>query len=221
MLTIIEIGERIAVARKMKNFSQAQLAGLLAVSAQAVGKWERGESMPDIIMFGRLSEILGVDLNYFNGGQEISESVPSVLSQSFEERPEEITLQRPGWNMSGGNWVDADFSGLYGLAERFSGANIDRCRFVGSELSGLTLKGNNIGHSDFTRSDLRGCKFSNSNLENDIFAESDFSDSVFLRSNIKNCDFSGANLTKVLSKWSHCQKINLYGAVLHGTAFQW
>ena len=60
------IGNKIAQARKKVNMSQAQLAQLLFISPQAVGKWERGESIPDIITFNRLAEILGVDLNYFS-----------------------------------------------------------------------------------------------------------------------------------------------------------
>ena len=46
--------------------SQAQLAGQLFISPQAVGKWERGESIPDILTIIRLAQILGVDLNYFS-----------------------------------------------------------------------------------------------------------------------------------------------------------
>src|SRR5437868_10627099 len=60
------IGNKITEARKKINISQAQLAERLFISPQAVGKWERGESMPDIITFNRLAEILGVDLNYFS-----------------------------------------------------------------------------------------------------------------------------------------------------------
>ncbi|MBK6964789.1 MAG: helix-turn-helix transcriptional regulator [Bacteroidales bacterium] len=37
------------------NVSQAQLAGHLFISPQAIGKWERGESMPDIITLNRLA----------------------------------------------------------------------------------------------------------------------------------------------------------------------
>ena len=69
------IGSKIAEARKRKNISQAQLAQHLFISAQAVGKWERGESFPDIITFNRLAEILGVDLNYF------SENFPSQATE--------------------------------------------------------------------------------------------------------------------------------------------
>jgi transcriptional regulator with XRE-family HTH domain len=66
MVNFKMIGNKIAEARKKVNISQAQLARRLFISSQAVGKWERGESMPDIITFNRLAEILGVDLNYFS-----------------------------------------------------------------------------------------------------------------------------------------------------------
>jgi transcriptional regulator with XRE-family HTH domain len=66
MLNTKMIGNKIAEARKKINMSQAQLAQFLFISPQAVGKWERGESSPDIITFNRLSEILEVDLNYFS-----------------------------------------------------------------------------------------------------------------------------------------------------------
>ena len=68
MVNFKMIGNKIAEARKKINISQAQLAQRLFISSQAVGKWERGESMPDIITFNRLAEILGVDLNYFSEG---------------------------------------------------------------------------------------------------------------------------------------------------------
>ncbi|MDP2721830.1 MAG: helix-turn-helix transcriptional regulator, partial [Bacteroidales bacterium] len=66
MLNTKNIGNKITEARKKNNLSQARLAERLFISSQAVGKWERGESMPDITTFIRLAEILGVDLNYFS-----------------------------------------------------------------------------------------------------------------------------------------------------------
>jgi transcriptional regulator with XRE-family HTH domain len=51
MLNTKKIGNKIAEARKKINISQAQLAQRLFISPQAVGKWERGESMPDITTF--------------------------------------------------------------------------------------------------------------------------------------------------------------------------
>ncbi|GAB3643351.1 helix-turn-helix domain-containing protein [Spirosoma arcticum] len=60
------IGSKIAETRKKANLSQLQLAQQVFVSPQAVGKWERGESLPDIVTLTRLSQTLGVDLNYFS-----------------------------------------------------------------------------------------------------------------------------------------------------------
>ena len=54
------IGNKIAEARKKHNFSQAQLAEKLFLSAQAVGKWERGESMPGILTLNKLADLLNI-----------------------------------------------------------------------------------------------------------------------------------------------------------------
>jgi transcriptional regulator with XRE-family HTH domain len=83
------IGDKIATARKKANFSQAQLAQHLFISPQAVGKWERGESIPNIITFNRLAEILGVDLNYFSESfQSTSPGIP--LAEPKEKIEENI-----------------------------------------------------------------------------------------------------------------------------------
>jgi len=84
MLNSKMIGNKITEARKKINISQAQLAERLFISSQAVGKWERGESMPDIITFNRLAEILGVDLNYFSEGlfPVSTEVTPSESSEN-------------------------------------------------------------------------------------------------------------------------------------------
>jgi transcriptional regulator with XRE-family HTH domain len=81
MLTAMMIGNRIAEARKKISISQAQLAQKLFISSQAVGKWEPGESMPDIITFNLLAELLGVDLNFF------SENFASVIAETAVDKP--------------------------------------------------------------------------------------------------------------------------------------
>jgi transcriptional regulator with XRE-family HTH domain len=62
------IGGKIKYGRRNKGLSQNELAARLFVSKQAVGKWERGESLPDILMLGDIGKIIGTtDLNYFIG----------------------------------------------------------------------------------------------------------------------------------------------------------
>ncbi len=56
------IGRRIAEARRNKGLSQAELAAVLGVSFQAVSRWERGESMPEIHRLLPLAGALEVSL---------------------------------------------------------------------------------------------------------------------------------------------------------------
>lgn len=51
----IRIGENIKRRRGEKGVTQEQLAEILHVSAVAVSKWERGETMPDISLLPQLA----------------------------------------------------------------------------------------------------------------------------------------------------------------------
>ena len=186
------IGNKIADARKRLNISQAQLAEHLFISAQAVGKWERGESMPDIITFNRLAEILGVDLNYFSERNQTDDSSEASKESSAKQMDDQqLSKQKRvrGWDMSRGNWMDADFSGLKNLHEKFSSSNMQRCHFIGSEMSGLLLKNNNVDKCDFSRSDFSLSKIHNSNLANNLFKNCSLIETEFSGSNIYRCDF--------------------------------
>lgn len=222
MLTSIMIGNKISEARKGNNLSQAQLAQQLSVSPQAVGKWERGESMPDIITFNRIAEVLGVDLNYFSESFQaaINENgaADSSTAQSAE-LPSERSEKKLGWDMSKGNWVDADFSGLKNLHEKFSSSNMQKCFFVGSDLSGLLLKGNNVDGCDFTNSDIISSRIQGSNLVNSSFRDCSLKDAEFSSSQMKDCDFSRADFTGAVIKSSAFLKNSLTYAVWNRTAF--
>ena len=198
-----KIGNKIAEARKKINISQAELAQRLFISPQAVGKWERGESMPDIVTFNRLAEILGLDLNYFS---ETFQSVvnktatnESMIKQSTE-LPSVKQEKKLSWDMSRGNWVDADFSGLKNLHDKFSSSNMQRCKFIGSDLSGLLLKNNNVDSCDFSGSDLSSSHIQNSNLANNLFKDCSLKETEFSESYIYGCDLTGADLTGVVIK---------------------
>ena len=217
MLTTKMIGNKIAEARKKGNLSQMQLAQRLFISPQAVGKWERGESMPDITTFIRLAEILGVDLNYFseNFPSATTEMAPvESLDKPSDELPSRKQMKKLKWDMSQGNWVDADFSGLKNLHEKFSSSNMQRCKFIDSDLSGLLLKNNNVDRCDFSNSEISNSHIQGSNLANNIFSDCSLKETEFSRSYINSCDFSGVNFTG--SKFSASY---IYGCDLKGADF--
>lgn len=224
MLNSKSLGNKISEARKKNNLSQAELAQQVSISPQAVGKWERGESMPDIATLNRIAEILGVDLNYF------SDTFKSKVSESqFEttRKPAVETLTTKlktnlglNWNMSSGNWVDADFSGLNNLKDKFSTSNMKNCKLIDSDLSNLTLQSNNITGCDFSNSDLRNSKILTSNLENNQYVECLLIDAEFTSSEIKNCNFSKVNFSGVEFKTSELKNCIIENAVWNLSSFK-
>ena len=59
--------------RKKKGLTQAEVASNLNVSPQAVSKWEKGESCPDISLLGKIADLFDVSVDYLLGrGQQAS-----------------------------------------------------------------------------------------------------------------------------------------------------
>ena len=222
MLNSKSIGNKIATARKKINLSQAELAQQVSISSQAVGKWERGESMPDITTLNGLAEIFGVDLNYFSETFKSFENSSDTNEKQFGENPTVKPKKNSGlnWNMSSGNWVDADFSGLNNLKDKFSVSNMKNCKFIGSDLSDLTLVANNILGCDFSKSDMRNSKIQATNLSSNIFTECSRIDTVFSSSEIKNCNFSKANFSGVELKTTELKNCIVENAVWTLSSFE-
>ena len=59
-----KIGSFIAQRRKDKKLTQAKLASYLGISDRTISKWERGESLPDILVFKQLADLFGVNVDY-------------------------------------------------------------------------------------------------------------------------------------------------------------
>lgn len=65
-----QIGKNIAEYRKLANFSQIEFAEKLNYSDKAVSKWERGESLPDIIVLKQIADIFGITVNDLLGEKD-------------------------------------------------------------------------------------------------------------------------------------------------------
>lgn len=82
-----QLGRRIQEHRKAQGFTQEQLGALLGVSAQAVSKWENGESAPDIGLLPSLCQalatsadgLLGIEATA--GLESLAEQLVSRLTQ--------------------------------------------------------------------------------------------------------------------------------------------
>ncbi|MBX2956145.1 MAG: pentapeptide repeat-containing protein [Cyclobacteriaceae bacterium] len=217
------VGNKIATARKNANLSQAELAQQISISPQAVGKWERGESMPDIATLNNLAKIFGVDLNYFSENFQSSEPERKI---TLEKHPIGNVKAEPkqrfdwNWDMSQSNWADADFSGLKDLKDKFSSSNIKNCKFLNSDLSGLSLRANAIKICDFSGSDLRNCKIQGSEISKSIFIGCDLIDSEITQTEINGCNFNEANFSGAEFLQSSFQETTVEYAMWKHTSFR-
>ena len=73
----VKIGKLIARLRKEKNLTQKNIADELGNQSKTVSKWECGLGCPDLSLWPRLSDILGVDIIQMMEG-EITPNKPDV-----------------------------------------------------------------------------------------------------------------------------------------------
>lgn len=192
------IGNKIAKARKKVNFSQAQLAEQLFISSQAVGKWERGESIPDIVTISKLAKILGVDLNYFsedflspeNGliSTTVNNSTGGTEQMVKEEAEPSTTRERQ---------LLTDFSGSALAESDFVGVSAPKRKFNGSDLRGANFSDADLSGSSFTGSDLSETNFDGTNLTDCSFFASNLSDASFNKSILVRTQFNASELSRV------------------------
>ena len=73
-MNIQKVGEQISALRKAKGITQSDLGERLGVSFQAVSKWERGETLPDVTILPDLAKVLETTIdNILSGGENVVE----------------------------------------------------------------------------------------------------------------------------------------------------
>ena len=72
-MDLIKIGKYIAEKRKGLGYTQKQLAERIGMSDKSVSKWERGICLPDVSIYIELCDMLGITINEFLAGEDISE----------------------------------------------------------------------------------------------------------------------------------------------------
>jgi len=83
------ISKNITELRRKAGMTQAQLAEKLNYSDKAISKWERGESIPDIIIIKQLADLFGVTVDYMISAEHTRSDKPplperhKVLNHAF------------------------------------------------------------------------------------------------------------------------------------------
>lgn len=69
-MNIHKVAEQIALLRKSKGLTQNELGERVGVSFQAVSKWERGETLPDVALLPDLAKVLETSIDHILLGGE-------------------------------------------------------------------------------------------------------------------------------------------------------
>ncbi|TCC98941.1 pentapeptide repeat-containing protein [Pedobacter psychroterrae] len=231
MLNTKMIGNRIAEARKKINVSQAQLAGFLFISPQAVGKWERGESMPDITTFNRLSEILGVDLNYFSenfqsAGETVSK-MPTDGIGDIDQTAEEVSdLSRSQErqlpiNLTAVNLEESDFAGVILHKGKFKASPLRKADFTGADLTGTLFEVSNAREANFDGANLTDCIFSITDLAEASFRKSILIGTDFNKSLMAGTKFADVALIFAKLTMTDLRKTIFKNCIFNGVDFKY
>ena len=89
-----QLGANLVAYRKRSGLTQAKLAEQLNYSDKAVSKWERGESMPDVLTLVQLAELFDTTVDeLLRDPNEIPVHTPGPIEQAMENAVEK-TLKR-------------------------------------------------------------------------------------------------------------------------------
>lgn len=70
MKKLEDLGSRIFECRKSRGMTQEEMAVRLGVTPQALSKWERGQSYPDVVLFSDICEVLGASADWLLGVEQ-------------------------------------------------------------------------------------------------------------------------------------------------------
>ena len=93
------IGANIAVQRKKAGLTQAGLAEKLNYSDKAVSKWERGESMPDVLTLMQLAEVFETTVNDLLADPNELPGNPGKLEKAMTQVSEKALKRKANKNV--------------------------------------------------------------------------------------------------------------------------
>ena len=94
------IGANIAAYRKRDGLTQASLAEKLNYSDKAVSKWERGESVPDVLTLMQMASLFGITVNeLICDPNELPENSDSKLEKAMTQVSEKALKRKANKNV--------------------------------------------------------------------------------------------------------------------------
>lgn len=93
------IGANIAFYRKRAGLTQVGLAEKINYSDKAVSKWERGESVPDVLTMMQLASQFDITVNDLLGDVDALPGNPTTLERAMTQVSEKALKRKPNKNI--------------------------------------------------------------------------------------------------------------------------
>ncbi len=90
----IQIGNNISSYRKRSGMTQAALAERLNYSDKAISKWERGESVPDVLTLMNLAQVLGITVEDLLSDPNALPGNPGALEKAMTQVSEKALKRK-------------------------------------------------------------------------------------------------------------------------------
>lgn len=78
----MKFNENLVKYRKIKGFTQEEMAEKMQVSRQSVSKWENGEAVPELTKIIKLADLLDVSLDVLCGREKEEYNIPGSKCES-------------------------------------------------------------------------------------------------------------------------------------------
>ena len=110
----MQVGNNILNLRKQKNITQEELAAELGVTAAAVSKWEKGYTLPDILMLCALADFFAVTTDELLGRATVQKQ--AIIVAETEELGQKIAELIGKYNIQT-NVILTDYEAALAVAE--------------------------------------------------------------------------------------------------------
>ncbi len=93
-----KIGKYIAEKRKGKKITQKEFAELLNVTDKTVSRWENGHYLPDVSLFKKICEVLGIEVIELLNGEdsvqkdkkEVEKTIMNIIELSNNDKKKKV-----------------------------------------------------------------------------------------------------------------------------------
>ena len=86
----LNLAKNITALRQASSMTQLELAEKLNYSDKAISKWERSESIPDVMVLKSIADLFGVTLDYLLEGDHSEKPKPSQESPGYLHRNRKV-----------------------------------------------------------------------------------------------------------------------------------